>query len=96
MAGFRLQVELEYKSVCASSIFCPVECGIFYNMTFITAGTSMSMTTTKYFSNDLCFTKYFGINTYDLLSLQHPGKFHEGLEKWEVSNLTSKYLDHII
>ena len=85
------------RSVGASSIFCPVECSIFYNMTFITAGTStMPMTTTKYFSNNLCFTKYFGINIYDLLSLQHPGKFHEGLEKREVSNLTSKYLDHII
>lgn len=70
MTGFRLQVQPEYKSLGASSIFCPVECSVFYNMTSISAGTTtMPMITTMYFSNNLCFTKYFSINTYDLLSL---------------------------
>ena len=70
MPGFRLYVEWEYKSVGASSIFCPAQCSVFYNMTFTTAGTTtMPMINSMYFSSNLSFTKYFGINIYDLLSL---------------------------
>lgn len=65
MPGFRLQLELEYKSVGASIIFCPVDYSIFYNMIFMLLVLPLPM---MYFSNHLCFTKYFGINIYDLLS----------------------------
>lgn len=75
MLGFRIQLELEYKSVGASVILCLADYSILYNMTFTTTGTTtIPMVTTTH------FTKYFGINIYDSLFLEHPGKFHKGLK----------------